>query len=189
MNEPTLGQLLLVDDEVELRNTLAELLSAQNYQVTAVANGAEALAALESQPFDLLLTDLMMPGIDGIQLLKKALEYDPNLMVIIMTGQGTIQTAVEAMKLGAFDYVLKPFKLSTMLPNLARAMEVRRLRTENVRLRQYVAQLTYESPRYQLIGSGPAMRKVVLMIEKVTGLAAFAACASPAARQPSPAMT
>ena len=108
-----------------------------------------------------------MPGMDGIQLLRKALEIDPNLVGIIMTGQGTIPTAVEAMKVGAFDYVLKPFNLQTMLPILARAMDVRRLRMENVRLRQYVERLSYESPRYQMIGSGPAMQRVVQLIEKV----------------------
>ncbi len=109
----------------------------------------------------------MMPGMDGVQLLRKALELDPNLVGIIMTGQGTISSAVEAMKVGAFDYVLKPFDLQTMLPILDRALEVRRLRTENVRLRQFVERLSFESPRYQLIGSGPAMKRVVQLIEKV----------------------
>ena len=131
------------------------------------ASGAEGLKALAKQDFDLLLCDLMMPGMDGIQLLRKALDIDPNLVGIIMTGQGTISSAVEAMKVGAFDYVLKPFNLQTMLPILARAMEVRRLRMENVRLRQYVERLSYESPRYQMIGSGPAMQRVVQLIEKV----------------------
>jgi DNA-binding NtrC family response regulator len=84
-----------------------------------------------------------------------------------MTGQGTIPTAVEAMKAGAFDYVLKPFNLQTMLPILDRALEVRRLRAENARLRRYVERLSYESPRYSLIGSGPAMQRVVRLIEKV----------------------
>jgi DNA-binding NtrC family response regulator len=109
----------------------------------------------------------MMPGMDGIQLLREALAIDPNLVGIIMTGQGTIQTAVEAMKIGAFDYILKPFDLQTLLPILSRAMEVRRLRVENVRLRQYLQRLTFESPRYQLIGSGVAMQKVIQLIEKV----------------------
>ena len=122
---------------------------------------------LAKQNFDLLLTDLMMPGMDGIQLLRKALESDPNLVGIIMTGQGTIPSAVEATKLGAFDYVLKPFNLQSMLPILARGLNVRRLRMENVRLRHIVERLSYESPRYQMIGSGPAMQKVVQMIEKV----------------------
>jgi DNA-binding NtrC family response regulator len=86
---------------------------------------------------------------------------------IIMTGQGTIPSAVEAMKTGAFDYVLKPFNLQTMLPILARAMDVRRLRTENLRRRRYVERLSYESPRYQMIGSGPAMQAVVELMTKV----------------------
>lgn len=84
-----------------------------------------------------------------------------------MTGQGSISTAVEAMKSGAFDYVLKPFNLQTMLPILVRAMDVRRLRVENVRLRQYVERLTYESPRYQMIGTGPQMQQVLQLIQKV----------------------
>ena len=109
----------------------------------------------------------MMPGIDGIQLLREALRIDPQLVGIITTGQGTIPSAIEAMKVGAFDYVLKPFNLQTMLPVLARAMDVRRLRLENVRLRRYIERLTYESPRYRMIGAGPAMQKVVRIIEKV----------------------
>jgi DNA-binding NtrC family response regulator len=158
--------LLIVDDEVELMAALRETLADQNYEVVGATSGEEGLKVLADRPCDVLLSDLMMPKMDGIQLLRKALEIDPNLVGIIMTGQGTIQTAVEAMKLGAFDYVLKPFKLQTMLPILARAMEVRRLRLENVRLRQWVQQLSFESPRYQLIGSSPAMRRVVQLIEK-----------------------
>ena len=161
------GRLLIVDDEAELKDALCETLADEGYKTVGATSGAEGLQALEKQDFDLLLSDLMMPGMDGIQLLRKALEIDPNLVGIIMTGQGTIPSAVEAMKVGAFDYVLKPFDLKTMLPILERAMETRRLRLENIRLRQYVARLTFESPRYQLIGSGPAMQKVVQLIEKV----------------------
>jgi len=161
------GRLLIVDDEVELKNALCETLADEGYETAGAVNGAEGLKVLEKEDFDLLLCDLMMPGMDGIQVLRKALEMDPMLVGIIMTGQGTIPTAVEAMKVGAFDYVLKPFDLQTMRPILARAMDVRRLRTENVRLRQYVERIEYESPRYQLIGSGPAMQRVVQLIEKV----------------------
>jgi DNA-binding NtrC family response regulator len=167
MSIPQLGRLLVVDDEVELMAALRETLGDQGYEVVGVTSGLDALQALHDKPCDILLTDLMMPEMDGIQLLRKALEIDPNLVGIIMTGQGTIQTAVEAMKLGAFDYVLKPFKLQAMLPILSRAMEVRRLRMENVRLRQWVAQLSFESPRYQLVGSSPAMKRIVALIEKV----------------------
>jgi DNA-binding NtrC family response regulator len=167
MANETAGRLLIVDDEVELMNALRETLAGQGYETAGVTSAAEGLRLLPEGDFDLLLSDLMMPGMNGIELLRKALEIDPNLIGIIMTGQGTIQTAVEAMKTGAFDYVLKPFKLQAMLPVLERAMGVRRLKQENVRLRQYVGRLAFESPRYRLVGSGPAMRKVVQLLEKV----------------------
>jgi DNA-binding NtrC family response regulator len=167
LTESKKGRLLIVDDEAELKSALCETLAEEGYETVGAGSGAEALQTLSNQNFDLLLSDLMMPGMDGIQLLRKALEIDPNLVGIIMTGQGTIPSAVEAMKIGAFDYLLKPFNLQTVLPILARALEVRRLRMENVRLRQYVERLTYESPRYQMIGASPAMQRVVQLIEKV----------------------
>ena len=167
MATTTRGRILVVDDEVELTNALCETLSEHGYNTQGETNPRTALQALAAQEFDLLLSDLMMPGMDGIQLLREALALDSNLVGIIMTGQGTIQTAIEAMKIGAYDYLLKPFDLQTLLPILRRALEVRRLRRENVRLRHYVERLTFESPRYQMIGSSPAMRKVVQLIEKV----------------------
>ena len=150
------GRILVVDDEVELTKALCETLTAQNFAVTGVNSGKDALKAIESESFDVILSDLMMPGMDGIQMLRDALALDSQLVGIIMTGQGTVQTAVEAMKLGAFDYVLKPFKLQAMLPILNRAMQVRRLHMENVRLRQWAERLSFESPRFTLIGSSPA---------------------------------
>ena len=91
-----------------------------------------------TQSFDVLLTDLMMPGMDGIELLAAALELDPDLVGVMMTGHGTVGTAVDAMKVGALDYILKPFNLSAIRPVLARAVDVRRLRLENIRLREAV---------------------------------------------------
>jgi DNA-binding NtrC family response regulator len=161
------GNLLVVDDEVELMRALCDSLGDQGFAVKGVSRPAEALDALRDGDFDLLLSDLMMPGTDGIALLRQALEIDPNLVGIIMTGQGTIQTAVEAMKSGAFDYVLKPFRLQSMLPVLARAMDVRRLKIENVRLKRALERLTFESPRYRIVGDSPAVRAVVGMIRKV----------------------
>ncbi|MCS6975892.1 MAG: sigma-54 dependent transcriptional regulator [Gemmatales bacterium] len=166
MSEPR-GRLLIVDDEAELTQALCESLNERGYAAIGATSGPEGLKLLEKQHFDLLLCDLMMPGMDGLQVLKAALELDPGLVGIIMTGQGSIPTAVEAMRLGAFDYVLKPFELRNLLPILERALETRRLRTENVRLRHYVERLTFESPRYRLIGSSPAMKRVMQLIEKV----------------------
>jgi CheY-like chemotaxis protein len=131
--------LLIVDDEFDLMTALREMLRLQGYEAVGAASARQALEALQAQSFDLLLTDLMMPEMDGIALLQAALDLDPYLVGIVMTGQGTVQTAVEAMKSGAFDYVLKPFKLDAVLPILSRALDVRRLRLENVQLRETVA--------------------------------------------------
>jgi PAS domain S-box-containing protein len=134
-----LGQILVVDDEVELKNALVEMLNAQGYDALGCISGHDALEVLRKQNFDVLLSDLMMPGMDGVALLRAALEIDQHLVCIIMTGQGTIQTAVDAMKIGAFDYVLKPFRLHALLPVLTRAINVRRLNQENLQLRETVA--------------------------------------------------
>lgn len=134
-----IGKVLIVDDEVELKNVLVEALVSHGYDAVGFTSGADALAALRKQSFDVLVTDLMMPGMDGIALLREGLQIDPHLVAIVMTGQGTIQTAVDAMKVGAFDYVLKPFRLQTMLPVLTRAMNTRHIRLENLQLRETVA--------------------------------------------------
>ena len=123
-----------------LCNTLRD----EGYQAVGVPSGAEALAALRAGGFDLLLTDLAMPGMDGIVLLREALLLDPHLAGIVMTGQGTVSSAVSAMKVGAFDYVLKPFKLEALLPVLARGLHLRRLRAENTELAKRVNERTIE---------------------------------------------
>ena len=138
-NSPPVGRILVVNHEAKLKNILLESLVRQGYEVSGHISGPQALAELRERSFDLLLTDLVMPEMDGITLLKAALEIDPHLVGIIMTVQGTIQTAVEALNLGAFDYVLKPFQMQTLLPVLTRAMNVRQLRLENLQLREAVA--------------------------------------------------
>jgi two-component system, cell cycle sensor histidine kinase and response regulator CckA len=137
--EQMVGKILVVDDEIELKNALVEALSAQSYEARGCTSGQETLEVLRGEDFDLLISDLMMPEMDGIALIKAALEIDPHLVAVIMTGQGTIQTAVDAMKVGAFDYVLKPFRLQNFLPILTRGMNTRHLRLENLQLRETVA--------------------------------------------------
>jgi two-component system cell cycle sensor histidine kinase/response regulator CckA len=139
MTISSIGKILIVDDEVELKNILVEVLTSQGYEASGFTTGEEALAALRGKAFDVLLTDLMMPGMDGITLVREGLKIDPHLICMMMTGQGTIQTAVDAMKEGAFDYVLKPFRLQTVLPVLTRAMNTRHMRLENLHLRDTVA--------------------------------------------------
>lgn len=143
MAEP-LAKILIVDDEVPQMHALCETLGHHGYEMTGVTCGDDALAKLKDQHFDLILTDLMMPVMDGITVLREAMQMDPCLVGIIMTGAGTITTAVEAMKSGALDYILKPFKVSVILPVLSRALAVRRLRIENAELDRALKQRTTE---------------------------------------------
>src|SRR5216117_3779017 len=122
MPESPSARILIVDDEPAQMKALCDTLRDQGYETIGFTAAKTALAALEKSKFHVLLSDLTMPEMDGITLLKAALETDPNLVGIIMTGQGTIDTAVEAMKAGSLDYILKPFKLSAVLPVLSRAL-------------------------------------------------------------------
>ncbi len=139
MSQGKLGRVLVVDDEPEMVGTLCRLLERHGYEAIGREEGSAALVLLGQEDFDLLLTDLMMPGMDGLTLMELAQQLDPQVVCIVMTGQATVQTAVDAMKLGAFDYITKPFKLHELLPVFARALEMRRIRMENVQLRQTVA--------------------------------------------------
>ena len=123
---------------------LCDTLRERGFETVGCTSGHTAMAAMRETRFDLLLTDLMMPDTDGISLLKSATEIDPAVVGIIMTGQGNIDTAVEAMKSGALDYILKPFKLSAIQPVLDRALDVRRLRLENADLERRVRRRTEE---------------------------------------------
>ena len=133
------ARLLIVDDEAPQMRALCDILAQEGYVTQGFTSGREALAALRAQPFDLLLTDLMMPQIDGITLLRACHEIDRDLACLVMTGHGTISTAVEALKAGALDYVLKPFNVNHILAVLTRALGVRRLQVENIQLRESVS--------------------------------------------------
>jgi len=133
------ARIIIVDDETAQMRALCNTLRDHNFETTGFSAPRDALAAIEKGgEFDLILADLMMPEMDGISLLKAALEADPDLVGVVMTGQGTIDTAVKAMKAGAVDYILKPFKLSAILPVLSRALAIRRLRAENLELQRCV---------------------------------------------------
>lgn len=135
---PAKPRLLVVDDDPVHMTALYHTLEDSGYDVTAFPSAAHALEAFHKHTFDLVLTDLQMPVMDGISFLRAAQELDQNLAGVVMTGHGAIDTAIEAMKAGALDYVLKPFKLSSILPVLSRALEVRRLRMEIAQLQQRV---------------------------------------------------
>ena len=135
----SLARLLIVDDEEALMTALCKTLETHGYSVTGFISPQQALAQLREQQFDLLLTDLMMSEMDGIALISAAHEIDRDLAAVVMTGHGTVDTAVQALRGGAADYVLKPFRLNNLLPVLSRALETRRLRTENIQLREAVS--------------------------------------------------
>src|SRR5512146_2376251 len=139
-----LARLLIVDDEVAQLRALCDTLELEGYAPSGFSSPSDALSRLRPDTFDLLLTDLMMPEMDGIELLQAAQRLDRDLPAIVMTGHGTIDTAVKAMQAGALDYIVKPFRLSHMMPVIARALETRRLRRANRELEQRVLDRTRE---------------------------------------------
>jgi two-component system sensor histidine kinase/response regulator len=138
------AKLLIVDDETAQMRALCETLAQEGFFTQGYSSSREALAVLKPGQFDLLLTDLMMPELDGIALGTAVLNVDPSMGIILMTGHGTIDTAVRAMQQGAVDYVLKPFKLKTILTVIARALELRRLRREVEELQERERQRSEE---------------------------------------------
>ena len=130
------ARLLIVDDEEPQMRALCNTLAGEGYEVSGFTSPLSALGELERASFDLLLTDLQMPGLDGIEFLAAARRIDPDLIAIMMTGHGTIDSAVKALQAGALDYIQKPFRLKAMLPVLKRGLEIRHLRTENSELRK-----------------------------------------------------
>jgi DNA-binding NtrC family response regulator len=132
------GRLLIVDDEKIAVKNLEHVLKKEGYEVTATQSGANALAFLDKQQFDVVLTDLRMEKVDGLQILKKCRESWPDTEVILITGYATLESAVDAMKQGAFYYIAKPFRLDEVRKVVAEAMEKIRLRRENSALREQV---------------------------------------------------
>jgi response regulator RpfG family c-di-GMP phosphodiesterase len=135
--EPTdAARILVVDDERVIREILAEFLSLEGFSVHTVEDGEKALTELRLRPYDLLITDLKMPRLSGLQLLEKIEAERLGVLTVLMTGFGTVETAIEAMKKGAYDYLLKPFKVEEVIHVVERALYRQRLQTENIRLRE-----------------------------------------------------
>jgi two-component system, sensor histidine kinase and response regulator len=144
MESEAINRLLVVDDEAAQVEALCSTLKHEGYSVKGFTSAAAALATLQAGAFDIVLTDLTMPGMDGIAFLNAARAIDPGLAGIVMTGHGTIATAVEAMKAGALDYILKPFDLRVILRVLARTQAMLRLRRENAALLERLSARTME---------------------------------------------
>ncbi|MBI5752965.1 MAG: sigma-54-dependent Fis family transcriptional regulator [Hydrogenophilales bacterium] len=135
---PSQGKLLIVDDEKVALKNLEHVMKKEGYEVTATQSGAHALAFLEKQPFDVVLTDLRMEKVDGMQILRKCREACPDTEVVLITGYATLESAVEAMKHGAFYYIAKPFRLDEVRKVVAEAVEKIHLKRENRSLREQV---------------------------------------------------
>jgi two-component system, NtrC family, response regulator AtoC len=128
--------LLLVDDEPALRTVIAERLREQGFEVTEADAGERALELLSEFAFDIVISDLRLPGVDGQQVIEEALKRYPGIIAIVVTGYGTVKDAVEAIKQGATDFVAKPFQFDELMHVLRTALEQRRLRNENAYLRR-----------------------------------------------------
>ena len=160
--------LLLVEDEAPLREATAERLAEHGYRVVQVESGEAAVEQLTDFAFDVLLTDLRLPGIDGTEVLAAALERYPEIVCIVVTGFGTVKDAVDAIKRGATEFITKPFQFDQLLHVLAAALEQRRLRSENAYLRSQLE----ERYRFEgLVGRSRVMRELFELLETVAGSA------------------
>ncbi len=156
--------ILLVDDDERLRTAAGKVLSAEGYGVASAASGREALEAMKREAFALVVSDLCLPDVDGIALLKRARELLPEAEVVMITGYGSIEKAVEAMKLGAYDFLQKPLDSAALLKTAAKALEKQRLTSENRRLRN---QLQQRRGIEALIGDSPPMQAVRQLIRQI----------------------
>jgi two-component system response regulator AtoC len=160
----SLSQILLIDDESHNREALSLLLANAGYQVRSAESGEEALEILQKTPFEIVITDLFLPGVNGIDILKKVKEDSPYTNVILITGNASAETAVEAMKEGAFDYITKPFNFEKLKVQVSKALEKSRLVAENLYLRQ---QLRGKYKFDNIIGNSLAMQQVFSRMEKI----------------------
>ena len=157
-------RILIVDDELVVRDSLARWFESEDFEVMTAASAPEALEQLARSRFDLALVDIKMPGVDGIELQQRLLQADPDLPVIIMTGYASVETAVKALKAGAYDYITKPFDPDDLVHLVKNAVSHRAATKEVAKLKE---NLTRVFPDTQLIGQSAAMRRVVEMVETV----------------------
>src|SRR5271163_516785 len=159
---PEKKQVLIVDDEPNLRKILSAQLSRDGYDVLTAEDGGQGLLLLREHHIDLVITDLKMPKVDGMTLLKKALEEEPELPVVLITAHGTIDTAVEALKTGAFDFVTKPFDKDEVRQIVAKALKARELRGADA-----TPTATSSGARFGIIGASPGIAELYSILERV----------------------
>jgi two-component system response regulator PilR (NtrC family) len=158
------SEILLADDEVTFRETFTKLLQEEEMAVTAVTNGTDAINAIMKQPYAVVILDIQMPGADGIKVLREIMRVRPETRVIMITAYGTVEMAVEAIKLGACDYVMKPVMFEDILTKIRQHLRYLELQEENEQLK---LELNGRFDIGQFIGQAPAMQQVFEMIRKV----------------------
>jgi DNA-binding NtrC family response regulator len=159
-------KIMVVDDELSVRESLREWFLEDGFQVETAEDGAKALAKMSAGPYDIIVIDLKMPGMDGITLQKRIREIDKNAAIVILTAYASVETAVEALKAGAYDYVTKPVDpddLSNLVRNIIRQKE---LAEENIRLKDTVSELAQAAP---IVGASAGMKRVLELIDTVAG--------------------
>ncbi len=153
--------ILVIDDEKAIRRALIDILSMEGFKVEEAADGAEGIQKIESNTYDCILCDIKMPKMDGIEVLKKAQELKPDIPFIVISGHGSIETAVDAVKKGAFDYISKPPDLNRLLITIRNAMDKKLLVAETKQLRKRISKSS------EMIGESSPMKKIKETIEKV----------------------
>ncbi len=151
--------ILIVDDEPAILTSLSKILEDEGYQIAMAKSGQEALKVLMADPPDLMMLDIWMPELDGIETLKRVREQAPQVQVVMMSGHGNIETAVKAIKLGAYDFIEKPLSLENVTLRVRHALDQRRLQEENKTLRSKVDR------QFELVGTSPAMQKLRALIK------------------------
>lgn len=159
------GSILIADDEQEIRNSLSIVLREEGFRCTAVADGGAAIEALKEHSFDILITDLKMPKADGIEVLEQALQRSSDTLTIIITAHATIETAIQSLRKGAADYILKPLDFDEVILRIENLMKQKKLVQENRYLREQIDQ---EFNFNHIIGESPAMKEVYRMVRRVS---------------------
>jgi DNA-binding NtrC family response regulator len=156
-----MARILVIDDEKSIRNTLKEILEYEGHEVLDAPDGLEGLRLITSEKFDIIFCDIKMPKMDGLELLEKAMDHNPDVPVVMISGHGNIETAVEAIKKGAFDFIPKPLDLNRMLITLRNAMEKSTLVKETKTLKRKISRTS------EMIGESEPIKKIKDLIEKV----------------------
>lgn len=159
------ARVLVVDDEESIREFLEIMLKKEGYDVTCVEDGQQALDLLKKKTVDMVISDLQMPNVTGIELLKQVKDQYPDMLFMMITAFGTTETAVEAMKLGAYDYITKPFKIDEVRINIANALRSQNLEVENRTLKK---ELKQEYSFQNLVGNSEAMHRIYELIRRVS---------------------